>query len=318
MHHTNFLWVVCFLSASIVCLPAEKVHAQAGCRINLERTMTFGAGEEELYQLADMATDSAGYLYVTDMVDNRIKKFSPCGSLLWQTGGRGRSNGFFEAIRLVRCAQGRIYITDQYRSGIQVFDSNGRFLNRIAYGPPIIDLCPESKNRFWVEPLLFDKGGILACIDSSGALIEEREIEVLNRSVLSVFSFIRAGLSTALAFKFLDRILFFDPEGKIIWEAGCDLPVKQSAKKIFGWMIPAKTVYKDIAADTSGYFYVLGGHFSENNSSDIYILDGESDHIATITLDEPTHCLHIDHENNLYARSKLGSQIIKYRISYTE
>jgi hypothetical protein len=296
----------------------STTYAQDSSRIRLVKTKTFGTGTDELFQLADMTTDSNGHLYVTDMADNRIKKFSSGGNLIWQAGVRSRSNGSLEAIRLIRHTHGRLYITDQYRSGIQVFDTDGIYLHSIPHGPPIIDLFLESKNRLWVEPLLHDKGGFLACIDSSGTLIEKREIGFLNRSTLPVFSFIRTGGFTVLACKFIDRILCCNSDGEKIWETTCDLPVKQTATKIFGWRIPGKTVFKDISRDTAGRIFVLGGHFSEHNSRDIYILGNQGELIGSVTLEEPTHCIHIDTDNYLYVRSKLGSQIIKYRITFME
>ena len=80
--------------------------------------------------------------------------------------------------------------------------------------------------------------------------------------------------------------------------------------------LPTKLVYKDIALDSSGNVFILGGSFSKNPSSDIYVLSPEGELLTTITLPETSHCIYIDSRNFLYSRANEGVTLKKFRLKY--
>jgi hypothetical protein len=74
--------------------------------------------------------------------------------------------------------------------------------------------------------------------------------------------------------------------------------------------------YVDVEIDTIGNVFILGGSFSKNKKRDVYVLSTNGEHLTTFTLDEPTHMIYIDSENNLFSRAELGTCLKKYEIIY--
>jgi peptidylamidoglycolate lyase len=79
---------------------------------------------------ADIAFASDGSVYVADGYgNNRIAKFSPDGKFLFDWGHKGQGPGEFDLPHSVAVdAQGNVYVADRSNARIQVFDSNGKFL----------------------------------------------------------------------------------------------------------------------------------------------------------------------------------------------
>jgi hypothetical protein len=62
--------------------------------------------------------------------NNAVFKYSPEGKFLTRIGGEGSEPGLFRALNAIAVdGQGRIYVSDT--KGIQVFDTNGRYLDVI-------------------------------------------------------------------------------------------------------------------------------------------------------------------------------------------
>ena len=304
------------LSALIMFRPCP-LKGQSGPGITLEAYDSIGAGPSgELYQMADVTTDRDGTIYLTDMADNHIKKYNMGGYFLMQAGERGKADAQFEGIRLIATQDGLLYLTDQFKSGIRVFDKNGSFKTLIPFSYPIFDLSVESADRLWIECFDTNRWGALVCINSLGEEIDHIQFSFESPSVNDLVSFSRFRGSFIVAFKFKDTILRLNEAGQLLWKTSLNLPVKQYHQRVFGFDLPGKAVFKDIAVDTLGYIFVLGGHFSENSSRDIFVLDPDGHQITTLVLSEPTHCLYIDHRNVLYTRAKKGSLLQRYKLRY--
>jgi hypothetical protein len=85
-------------------------------------------------------------------------------------------------------------------------------------------------------------------------------------------------------------------------------------KKISGYTVPVEIVYKDVDLDGDGYVYILAGHFSENPSRDIYVLDPGGNLITKFALPNTSHCIHINERGHLFSRKDAGVTLKKYRI----
>jgi sugar lactone lactonase YvrE len=91
---------------------------------------------------------------------------------------------------------------------------------------------------------------------------------------------------------------------------------KANRRKISSFVVPSDIVYKDIALDSSGCVYVLGGHFSENRGRDVYVLGPDGKHMARFALPDTSHCIHIDDQDYLYVRANDGVTLKKYRMHF--
>lgn len=81
----------------------------------------------------DVAVDKAGRIFVTDPGYCLIRAFTPDGTLIWKTGGRGSVDGKFEEPRGIAVGpMGGIYVVDAYNFRIQVFSKGGKFLRKFG------------------------------------------------------------------------------------------------------------------------------------------------------------------------------------------
>jgi DNA-binding beta-propeller fold protein YncE len=84
--------------------------------------------------LAGMAFDSSGYLYVTDLRNDRVQKFDSDGNFITKWGEAGIGDGQFGNASyagptgLAIDKSDRIYVVDRDNKRIQVFDTSGNFL----------------------------------------------------------------------------------------------------------------------------------------------------------------------------------------------
>ena len=117
-------------------LPVELAIGQAG------------GGQGEFNQPGGLALDTAGNLYVADVINYRIQKFDATGKFLAQVGGRGAGDGQFEEPwGLAVDSDGNVYVADTFNHRIQKFDANLKFL--LAWGKPASSLDNPEQDAFW-------------------------------------------------------------------------------------------------------------------------------------------------------------------------
>jgi len=76
-----------------------------------------------------VALDSAGDLFVTDTLNNRIQEFDPNGKYLRTIGGNGDTPGSFGRPKGVAVDTfGDVYVADSAWSNVQIFNRNGQIL----------------------------------------------------------------------------------------------------------------------------------------------------------------------------------------------
>lgn len=76
-----------------------------------------------------------GRFYVTDYSQNRVFVYSTNYTLLFQWGGYGSGNGFFDRCSGITTDTTNIYVVDQGNKRISVFTTNGNFLYNISTAP---------------------------------------------------------------------------------------------------------------------------------------------------------------------------------------
>lgn len=101
--------------------------------IHFELEQIFGVesqpAEAILASVNSIAVDSQGYVYVLDRRDHRLVCFFPDGTVRWSKGKKGQGPGeLLNAMSLVLDNQNRLFISNQNGSRIDVFDTEGNFL----------------------------------------------------------------------------------------------------------------------------------------------------------------------------------------------
>lgn len=90
---------------------------------------TFGTGDGEFKSPYGVAVDGNGYVYVADLNNDRVQKFTSDGEFMLKWGSPGSGAGEFNGpTRVAVDHQGNVFVVDFSNHRIQKFDSNGNFL----------------------------------------------------------------------------------------------------------------------------------------------------------------------------------------------
>ena len=266
-------------------------------KVALEEVLSIGGTRDAaLFQWTGVATDAAGNIYVLDALDFSLKKFGPDGRFLKKTGRKGQGPGEFMAPRLLACSGSRIFATDQNVFGIYEFDAT---LAAAVLGmpDPARLLVMDGQGKVLSEFPLADPRDKGLLLDSAG-FAQDRQGQFY------------------IAYLFRDRIEKRTGAGAPVWGRsylGQKVPAMTAVQTI---ALPRDTCFKDVAVDAFGHVFVLGGKLARNPSRDVYVLGSDGALLTTFALPEPSHCLHIEARNYLYARANEGLTLKKYRILY--
>jgi hypothetical protein len=292
-------------------------------RVVIEETLSIGTLDDDLlYQLTGVAVDSEGFIYVLDAMDYSLKKFDAGGRLVGKTGRKGQGPGEFLAPRMLECSGNRLFATDQYRTGIQVFDLELAFQATIPCRAPIQALRALGPNRVAGLTMgAIEPAGLLV-LDTAGTVLtnwpfaDTKEGMLMNSAGLAVLP----DGSYVIAYVFRDRVERWTADGRRLWSRSFlgpkKVPVKKVDSPVGALMLPTETCYHDLAVDSGGRLYILGGRLAANPARDVLVLDAGGRHLTTFTLPQSSHCLVIDGKDHLYVRANDGVTLKKYRIRY--
>jgi len=113
----------------------------------VKKSFTANGGDTELDVL--VAEDSAGDIYGLGTFNNAVFKFSPDGKFIKRFGSEGDSSGQFSAPESIAVDnQGRVYVGDF--KGIQVFDSDGKYLSLIQIHGIARYIVFDNQNNMYV------------------------------------------------------------------------------------------------------------------------------------------------------------------------
>ncbi len=309
--------------------------------IDIKEVLTIeGLGESLVYQRGSVTTDYEGNIYITDLEDNSIKKFNKTGELIAVAGKKGEKSGEFQGPNIIRYYRGKIYVSEVYSPGIQVFDDDLNFKFEIPIPFTMTDFGVLYEDRIAISTLIKDRSetGFIFCIyfyDSKGNRAKKEEVgeekEEDDKIIYSTdkdftmmntvsFQDYRKNYFM-IAYDWKDKIDRYYKSGRLVWTRSLldnkDAQTKEEkySKRSFG-VYPVEAVYRAIALDRQGNLFILGGDLSENINRDVYVLSKDNEFIATFTLPEASRTIHIDRNDFLYSRSEDGKKLIKYAIGY--
>ncbi len=127
-------------------------------------TVTLKIGEgDSLKAPRALALDPSGALYVADVGNFRVVKYTPEGKQLLTFGAKGSGEGQFESISsLAATDKGEVLVLDRTTPWIQVFSKDGKFVRRFG-GPELALYGPMG--------LAVGKDGTLYIADTGGSRI---------------------------------------------------------------------------------------------------------------------------------------------------
>jgi DNA-binding beta-propeller fold protein YncE len=84
-----------------------------------------------------LSLDSTGNLYVVDMLNYEVKKYSPTGQFLLSAGEAGDTEGTFSRPKGVAVdSDGRIFVSDTLLVAVEVFGADGSYLGFVGRRDP--------------------------------------------------------------------------------------------------------------------------------------------------------------------------------------
>lgn len=120
----------------------------------------------------EVTLDSAGNVYVAQghgPGEPRVLKFSPDGEFITQWGERGDGPGEFAVAHSIDAdAQDRLYVADRENFRVQIFDTEGNFIEEWQYNAMICGVYLHDDGQVWITTG-FD--GEFAKIDAEGNII---------------------------------------------------------------------------------------------------------------------------------------------------
>jgi len=120
MKHCSLVALLAVVLAGVL-IPAV-VGAQAPTYIT--QWGTPGSGNGQFNNIGGVAVGGSGNVYVSDVGNYRIQKFTSSGAYVTQWGTQGNGNGQFQATHGVAVdASGHVYASDLGNNRIQVFGS---------------------------------------------------------------------------------------------------------------------------------------------------------------------------------------------------
>jgi LSD1 subclass zinc finger protein len=96
-----------------------------------------------------IAVDGSGNLYALGTFNDAVVKYTPDGRFVNRFGGSGGEPGQFRAAHAIAVDnKGRVYVSDS--KGIQVFDSNGRYLDLFKPAPVAFGMVFNDQNELFI------------------------------------------------------------------------------------------------------------------------------------------------------------------------
>jgi DNA-directed RNA polymerase subunit RPC12/RpoP len=115
--------------------------------MSVEGAVAQQTGEPELSP--SIAEDTLGNIYVLAYFNNAVFKYAADGRYISRFGSEGSEPGQFRFTDDIAVDnQGRVYVSDS--NGIQVFDPDGRYLDRIEVEGPAFGLAFDSQDNLYV------------------------------------------------------------------------------------------------------------------------------------------------------------------------
>jgi len=112
-------------------------YAQSASHPLLTQWGTTGDRNGEFFNPQNIAIDSEGNVYVTDLGNRRVQQFDNDGTFLKAWGSSGSGAGQFHSVSGIAVDGNSVYIVDNQLNKIQKFDSDGNFV--IQWGTQGVD-----------------------------------------------------------------------------------------------------------------------------------------------------------------------------------
>lgn len=189
----------------------------------IKRWGKYGTAQGQFIGATYITVDPDGYVYVSDVGNNRIQKFDSEGRFITKWGSYGTGDGQFEYLRGITVHDGKLYVSDTGKiyadkgnMRIQIFDTNGNFISKFGMycrsypyqGPQYrIQSCEGKFND--PRKVDFDSAGNMYVLDSAN-----HKIQKFDQNFNFIYSFGEQSMASGILPGFdYPRDLVFDNAG---------------------------------------------------------------------------------------------------------
>ncbi len=274
----NIIFLVTLLSTSLFVI--NTVLAEVETYNFVVKWGTLGSNNGQFNYPCDVAVDNNGYVYVLDVGNNRVQKFTNNGTFIMQWGSYGSNNGQFNYSyysttsnqTLISTAGittdnlGNVYVADPNNDRIQKFNSNGTFLTKFnAHGS--IDVAVDQTGNLYIPNY---SNTHIQKFNSNGDWLAS-----FNASYNPTFyKFMSIAVDNAGYIYVLDNV----------WQTGNGVVLRFDSNGVIqkNWNVGVYELPQEsptgLAVDSAGFVYVVGVgagmQYSGLNSSDAELVTG--------------------------------------------
>lgn len=294
--------------------------------LGLKHRMRIGGEDEDLIlRWAGIATDDAGFIYITDMQDYSIKKFDQAGKLVAKTGRQGQGPGEFTMPGGIVCAGKTLYVFQIQALGVQLFDLDLNYLKTISTSYFIGDSAVVGGD-YYISSMMIDSPDSIARVDEAGQLelgIKKESATLDQKKIETMFQRFNAFVVTEkkefyLSYNYQNKVAHYDARHNLIKEVSFpdfDIKSEKVGEGSQAFSLPVKTCFKDVQFGPGGLLFVLCGTAAPIKRPTIYVLNRELEKLSELHLKESSHAFLIDNKGRtLYARAEEGMAIDVYDI----
>lgn len=297
--------------------PGSAFEEKARVRVVLEEELSIGGLDEDvLCMWAGIAVDESGRIFVSDMMEHTLKAFDSSGRLLKTVGRRGQGPGEFNHPLALTRSGDHIYVLEQNRRGIQVFDRDLKFIRLIPCDRALLRIEAAPDRLLVGFPITPSGEGRLVYLNDRGRIVRTLRFSDEEAGLLmdQVSYAVDSCGGLVLAHNYRDRIERFSARGERIWSHFLKKGAKSRTRTIQGMQVPGDLYSRCVAVDSDDRIFILSGDLSPNPARDVFVLSSSGERIATFTLPDSTHLIHIDNRDFLYSRADSGVTLKKYRM----
>jgi hypothetical protein len=305
----------------IIIQSAEGGIGDAADRIQFSPLMTIGSGE--LDNITGIAVDPGGNIYATERMFYSVKKFSPEGVLVAESGKRGGGPGEFGiGPSFIGVSDSILAVVDHTTAIVQVFSSDLDPVARVTVPVPPHGIRLNSDRSLWLgipNAAGRKEDELLRQFDLEGNRVSGITLTGLRGHLyLDFFEFsIDTKDHFIVAYNTANVVEVYTPEGERRSRFSVDgLPAECEMRQVGGMEVPRGKIFENVAVDTRGKIFLLAGSYADNPLRDIYVYEYDGKPFGRIILPHESKYIYVDANDRLYATNEDTTAIIIYRISY--
>jgi hypothetical protein len=275
--------------------------------------------------VGEIATDSRNNIYAADDYAYSVKKFSPSGVFEQEFGRHGnRENEFSSFLFRMICAHDTFAISQLGDTRVRFFSLEGRCNGTLPLSGTVVDIAFDSRGRLYasVVPFSKNKEDVLVLYEKSGRVVARVSLKHLSDN--SILNLVQLAVDRkdrlTVAYHFINMVELYDDGLNITKEVRISglpdrAPTVKSKYEEIG-SVPSGEIIKDVAVDSAGNIFVLGGDYGVHPSRDVFVMDRAGELITSMTLPSKTGFIYIDSNGYLYTREQERTIVKKYKLTY--